>query len=523
MCPRRPFLLEPCVRLFCTRDFALFVSLDIWGDFFWLVGFIFRNKQAQTMDDGTLDFVAGGAGSTELTPVDSDLASWLVMSGDLLGSSSGGPGLFGLDEPIMHSGRGQMSNHDQHLNQHQYYPHHQNHGLAPENSMHQAPQNGSSSHTYQNAGIPMAPPTRGRGRKSKAPSDIAVGGAPGAAAAASPKKGRPSKRAKTSATSPTNKQAAGEAGQDGQAGTQKDSVVKTEVSDENAADTKDEADMEGLTPAEKRQRRLEKNREIARNCRKRKNEKYKRLEAEVIKLRQYNQQLEKQLNKGRDGLDREVARKAELDGMKSLLNKKCTEAEMRGPLTSYKEMYSDFGRERNAAIAFHMSQLKNLLIPNTVSKMTLWSLQQDDEFYDEKVNHKKFGGGIWNMLTSELKLTDEQKKMLLGMRHGIRSQRKNVAECLRILKELETRVGANFESMSKQMDMVMGTITPTQQSKFLLWIEKNKACTYMLNNMWNSKEEEEQSVITSTDDDDFDDSASTTMSTISSNSSSVKP
>lgn len=280
---------------------------------------------------------------------------------------------------------------------------------------------------------------------------------------------------------------------------------------------------ETLTTSQKRQRRLEKNREIARNCRKRKREKYQKLEEENIKLRQYNQQLEKQLNKGRDGRDREVARKSELMGMKELLDNKCSESEIRNPLTSYKEMYSDFGRERNAAIAFHMSQLKSLLIPNTVSKMTLWSLQQDDEFYDEKKNQKTFGGGIWNMLTNELKFTDEQKRTLLGMRHGIRSQRQNVGTCLKILKELETRVQSNFESMSKQMDLVMSTITPTQQARFLLWIEKNKACTFMLNNMWNEKDDDDDDVsFTTGTDEEFDDSASTAALSIASSIGSSK-
>jgi hypothetical protein len=74
-----------------------------------------------------------------------------------------------------------------------------------------------------------------------------------------------------------------------------------------------------------------------------------------------------------------------------MLEIKCSEADMKTPLAHYKEMYSSFGRERSAAIAFHMSQLKSLLFPNTaVSKMTLWSLQQDDEFYNEKMNPKTF-------------------------------------------------------------------------------------------------------------------------------------
>jgi len=282
-----------------------------------------------------------------------------------------------------------------------------------------------------------------------------------------------------------------------------------------------DSDDGNLDPDAKRQRRLEKNREIARNCRKRKRERYGKLEEEVVKLRQWNKQLENQLNQGKDGRDKEVTRQAEIIAMRKLVDTKCSDTEVRQHLTHYKEIYSDFGKERAAAISYHMNQLKSLLIPNTVSKMTLWSLQQDDEFYDEKKNQKTFGGGIWNMLCTELRLTAEQKQSLIDMRHGIRTQRQNVAECIRILKELDQRVNSNFDSMSHQMDSVMDTITPVQQAKFLLWIERNKACTFMLNNMWNPNETSDAGEDGSVPDDSSSTSDSVNTSTFNSSISSA--
>ena len=35
-----------------------------------------------------------------------------------------------------------------------------------------------------------------------------------------------------------------------------------------------------------------------------------------------------------------------------------------------------------------------------MTKMCLWSMGQEDEFYDEKLNKLKYGGGIWNILSS---------------------------------------------------------------------------------------------------------------------------
>jgi len=121
----------------------------------------------------------------------------------------------------------------------------------------------------------------------------------------------------------------------------------------------------------KRARRLEKNREIARNCRKRKRERYLQLEEEVVKLRQWNKQLEMKLNQEKGGKSGNDIREAEVREMEKLLEvgKPGTEEEKKlsQKLHLYKDMYSDFGRERKQGIQYHMNRLKSLLLPNQVS------------------------------------------------------------------------------------------------------------------------------------------------------------
>ena len=238
-----------------------------------------------------------------------------------------------------------------------------------------------------------------------------------------------------------------------------------------------------------RLKRLEKNREIARNCRKRKREKMEALEEEVQKLQEWNRQLEAKLKQMPESDTKEEVRKRELQDIAALVanDSSSSESDIRKKLHQYKEVYSDFGRDRKQAITFHLEQLKTLLLPNQVSKMTLWSLQQDDDFYDEQRNKTTFGGGIWNLLCEELRLTEEQKRGLLAMRGEIRGQRKNVGECLRILKELEKRIGENVTSMGKQMSKVMGATSANQQARFLLWLEQNRSDVQVLNNIWENK------------------------------------
>lgn len=269
-------------------------------------------------------------------------------------------------------------------------------------------------------------------------------------------------------------------------------------------DMMNDDDFKNLTAEQKRLRRLEKNREIAKNCRKRKREKIGALEEELTRLREWNRQLEKKLNQTDDGVDREDIRLKEMNEITHMVQNKVTEAEIRRKLEVYKEVYSDFGKERRVAISYHLEQLKALLLPNQVSKMTLWSLEQDDEFYDEKKNQNIFGGGIWNTICAELELTDEQKKALVEMRRPIRIQRDNVGECLRILAELEKRVEENFNSMTAQMSTLMQTIAPMQQAKFLIWIENNQPAMLMLNSLTNfhARTNESPSDSAQTGDDD---------------------
>lgn len=44
----------------------------------------------------------------------------------------------------------------------------------------------------------------------------------------------------------------------------------------------------------------------------------------------------------------------------------------------------------------------------------------------------------------------------------------------------------NCDSLTKQMNEIMGVLLPSQQAKYLLWVEDNKACMYMLNSLWNT-------------------------------------
>ena len=82
-----------------------------------------------------------------------------------------------------------------------------------------------------------------------------------------------------------------------------------------------------------------------------------------------------------------------------------------------------------------------------MTKMCLWSMGQDDEFYDERLNELKYGGGIWNLLSSVLQLSEEQKRKIVGSRGGLKRQQENIATVLSIVNRVQEKVEKNMESM----------------------------------------------------------------------------
>ncbi|RYG62254.1 hypothetical protein EON64_18055, partial [archaeon] len=112
--------------------------------------------------------------------------------------------------------------------------------------------------------------------------------------------------------------------------------------------------------AEKKKRRLERNRASARQCRKRKKEKKLLLRQQLAHLEADNLQLRLKLQVGEDnkegsGDDQSVFITNKLNEM---IKEGATESEIQRAIQELKERFSDYGRDRRSAIDFHIAQLK---------------------------------------------------------------------------------------------------------------------------------------------------------------------
>eukprot|EP00954_Amorphochlora_amoebiformis_P028572 1391879-Amorphochlora_amoeboformis.AAC.1 len=78
--------------------------------------------------------------------------------------------------------------------------------------------------------------------------------------------------------------------------------------------------------------------------------------------------------------------------------------------------------KRNHKINWHLDQIKEELTPAWQTKFIMWSLSQEEDFYDKP--------GFWTLLMhKEVGLTKEQMAMLKSQRHTVMREKENVTKC----------------------------------------------------------------------------------------------
>ena len=139
--------------------------------------------------------------------------------------------------------------------------------------------------------------------------------------------------------------------------------------------------------------RLQRNREISARCRKRKREKLARLLDTVAELRLENAAIKRQVK------CKWTSRTPTSDSIAA---------------TTYTK--NDVSYDTCKQAKFHMQELRSLLLPTGPTAVSLWLLEQNDDFFNEKINAAVPGGSAWNMLAKSLELTNFQKLEIKNLR-----------------------------------------------------------------------------------------------------------
>ncbi|CAM9391501.1 unnamed protein product [Choristocarpus tenellus] len=177
-------------------------------------------------------------------------------------------------------------------------------------------------------------------------------------------------------------------------------------------------------------------------------------------------------------------KKRMMEGKKRVMNKdiaeklaaqqlhpsKDNETNLVNALSRFKDLYADYGDHRKKEVEFHLKQLERQIVPTNTTKMSLWTLEQDESFFK---NRKK--GSLSHILTNELGVTEEQISLIQERRTRIKSLLSELEESLRLVKELQVASEAKNAKFEERMAQLQSVFTPQQVGQLVLWVNKNRA------------------------------------------------
>jgi hypothetical protein len=175
--------------------------------------------------------------------------------------------------------------------------------------------------------------------------------------------------------------------------------------------------------AEKKKRRLERNRASARECRKRKKEKKLLLRQQLAQLEAENLQLRLKLQVGNESDHHDAQSAIITTKLNEMINEGASETDIEKKIQELKERFSDYGRDRRSAIDFHITQLRRCLQPTQTTRAILWLMSLAPKFYEITTGAQSSNPtpiedaelmALWHSLLEEIKPDRDQRKLMIS-------------------------------------------------------------------------------------------------------------
>ncbi|KAG7396684.1 hypothetical protein PHYBOEH_001913 [Phytophthora boehmeriae] len=248
---------------------------------------------------------------------------------------------------------------------------------------------------------------------------------------------------------------------------------------------------------EKKQLRRVKNLVSVREFRKRKMKQLEQNEARLRRLEAENMDLKMRLKIGKEAILSEQREKKQIkEQMREMLQRNATEQEIAQFLNMYKITYSDYGPKRREKLHFHLSRIRELLLPTQVTKLSLYSVEQgidmlkrDNVIKEDPMSAPESATAtmsLWGILADELEVSDEQQRQILERRVAIKKVRDDLNHTLSIVKQLEEVTDEKNTALEAQVAQLQHILTPSQATKFIIWVKENPAFMYMLDKLVDS-------------------------------------
>lgn len=256
-----------------------------------------------------------------------------------------------------------------------------------------------------------------------------------------------------------------------------ESAVSTGSYDDPGSEAVDFGDLDGESSvadgpnqASKR-KKLQKNRDSAREIRKKQRVRAEELQDRVNELKAENEQLHAHLSKVQQ---RTLGLSKQKEQMEAQIHSRVTQEdssdeELFELIKKFTELYADYGKNRRAEVNFHLQQLEKLLLPTTTTKMCLWTLEQDHDFFDANDN-----SSLFSILSNELNISSDQIKRIQARKQRIRDLSSNLRESLSLLGEVKKLVESKQRNFDRKIGALQAILTPRQVGKFVTWVTRNQ-------------------------------------------------
>lgn len=254
------------------------------------------------------------------------------------------------------------------------------------------------------------------------------------------------------------------------------------------------SEHDGEDEQDKKQLRRVKNLASVREFRKRKMKQMEQNEHRLRRLEAENLDLKMRLKIGKEAIVSEQREKQQIkEQMREMLQHNASEQEIARFLNMYKVTYSDYGPKRREKLRFHLERIRELLLPTQVTKLCLYSVEQgvdmiarDHVIKEDPMSMPDSSAApmsLWGILATELDVSEAQQRQILERRTSIKKVQDDLNHTLHILKQLEEVTDEKNTALESQVAQLQQILTPSQATKFIIWVKENPAFMYMLDKL----------------------------------------
>ncbi|KAL4467063.1 hypothetical protein ABPG74_010660 [Tetrahymena malaccensis] len=235
---------------------------------------------------------------------------------------------------------------------------------------------------------------------------------------------------------------------------------------------------------EKMNQKLARNRESARNSRKRKKIYIELLETKVATISEELEKTKRVLETNNQYLNKLSFQTQILNGfifgrqqlyekIEKAIQSQAEENEINLMLDSLRFRLGAAGKERITAVNYFFKQILDICVP-THYRYLLWSSQEALDMFNEEGSDADQRAPWRQELMNTISLSEQQKKQMQKFKKRFTSEKQKLDELIEGLNQMKKQIQTKTQNVENIIDDMRNVFTPIQNAKFLVFLEKNK-------------------------------------------------